>query len=114
MGIEQGGSPNANTSGGAIVVTTRTALTPLTPTSATVGVTSAQALALNTSRKGLTVVNTSSNTVSIAFGSPAVLNSGNTLTPFAAFNMDEYSFSIGAMNAIASAGSSNLSIQEYI
>ena len=94
-------------------VITRSALTANSPTFATVGVASAQALASNTSRKGLTITNTSSNTISIAFGATAVLNSGITLTAYASFSMDEYSFSTSAINCIASAVSSNLSIQEF-
>lgn len=113
--IEQGGVPNVQiTTGGAAVTTTRVALTATTPTFATVGVASAQALASNSSRKGLELVNTSANTISIAFGSTAVLNSGITLTPYSSFSMNEYCYNTGAMNAIASGSSSNLSIQEYI
>lgn len=113
--LEQGGSQGFSTSGGAILVTTRTNLTASTPSSATVGIVSSQVVASNASRKGLELVNTSNNIISIAFGSPAVLNSGITLNPYGgAFNMDEYTYTTSAVNAIASSANSNLAIQEYI
>jgi hypothetical protein len=92
---------------------TKTPITANSPTAATVGVTSAQILASNASRKGLIVVNTSSNTVSLGLGASAVLSNGVTLTPQGTFWMDEFSLSTAAVNAIASAASSNVSIQEY-
>lgn len=94
-------------------VATKTDLTPSAPAAAAVGVTSAQVLAANANRKGLVVVNTSSNVISIGLGSAAVLNSGITLTPYGTFEMDEYCFDVGAVNAIASAAASNLAIQEF-
>jgi hypothetical protein len=94
-------------------VHTKTALTVSAPASGIVGISSATVLAANVNRKGLHLVNTSANTISIAFGSSAVLNSGITLTPLGTFWMDEYSFSTAAVNAIASVASSNLAIQEY-
>jgi hypothetical protein len=93
---------------------TKTDLTPSAPTSATVGVASAQAVAAAATRKGLVLINTSVNTISLAFGSAAVLNSGITLYPGGVYVMDEYTYDTGAVNAIASAASSNLSIQEYL
>lgn len=89
--------------------------TPLAPTAASVGVTSGSALAANTSRTGLILVNTSSNTISIAFGTnPAVLYSGITLEPNGGtYEMDVDSFTSQAVNAIASGSGSNLAIQEY-
>jgi len=96
------------------VVSTKTALTPSSPTAASVGVTSAQAVASNATRKGLTLVNTSANTISLGFGVAAVLNSGITLSAQGGtFNMNEYSFYAGAINAIASGATSNLAIQEF-
>ena len=94
-------------------VSTKTDLTPSAPTAASVGVTSAQAVAANANRKGLVLINTSVNTISLGFGSAAVLNSGVTLYPNGIYEMDEYLFDLGAVNAIASAASSNLAIQEY-
>lgn len=95
------------------VVSTKTPLNPSSPTSASVGVSSGLALASNANRKGLHLVNTSSASISLGFGSSAVLNSGITLTPNGTFWMDEDSFSTAAVNAIASAAASNLAIQEY-
>lgn len=90
------------------------ALTPAAPTSATVGVTSALAVAANTSRKGLVLTNTSNNTISLGFGAnAAVLNSGITLTPNGVWVLDEFTYTTQAVNAIASGATSNLSIQEY-
>jgi len=96
------------------VVSTKTDLAPSAPTFATVGVASAQAVAAAATRKGLILVNTSGNTISLGFGATAVLNSGVTLLAGMAFSMDEYSFDLAAVNAIASAASSNLAIQEYL
>jgi len=94
-------------------VSTKTALTANTPTFATVGVTSAQVLAANTSRKGLILINTSTGNISIGFGSTAVLNSGVTLYPNGTFFMDEYMYTTSAITAIAANASSNLAIQEW-
>jgi len=91
----------------------KTALTASSPTAATVGVTSASVVASNSSRKGLAVVNTSSNTISFGIGAAAVLNSGITLFPGGTWVMDEFNFTTAAINAIASAASSNLAIQEF-
>ena len=95
------------------VVSTKTALTANSPTFATVGTSSAQALASNSSRKGLILTNTSTGNISFGFGATAVLNSGITLYPGGTFNLDEYSFTTAAVNAIAANASSNLAIQEW-
>lgn len=94
-------------------VDTKTDLTPSAPSAVSVGVATGLAVAANANRKGLRLVNTSSAVISLGFGSPAVLNSGVTLLPYGSFNMDEYDFDLGAVNAIASAAASNLAIQEY-
>lgn len=94
-------------------ISTKTDLTPSSPTTATVGITSAQALAANANRKGLIIVNVSVNKVSLGIGSTAVLNSGITLYPGGSFEMGEYCFDVGAINAIASVASSVISIQEF-
>jgi len=103
----------ASTQSGTWVVNTKNALTSNSPTAATVGVTSAQALASNANRKGLVLTNTSSANISLGFGAAAVLNSGITLYPGGTFSMDEYSFTTAAINAIASVAASNLGIQEW-
>lgn len=109
-------NPGVGAFGGSVQpVTTKTALTPSAPTTATVGTSSGQVVASNANRKGLIIVNLSSNTISLGLGSnAAVLNSGATLTTLGSvFQMSEYDFTTGAVNAIASAGSSVISIQEY-
>jgi hypothetical protein len=84
------------------------------PATASVGVASATALAANVDRKGAVFVNLSVNTISFGLdGSAAVLNSGITLTPFGTWVMDDYTFTIGEITAIASAAASTLSIQEF-
>jgi len=100
---------------GTITSVTKVALTFSAPTAASVGIVSAQALAANANRKGLFLVNTSTNYISIGLGSAAVLYSGITLSPSGgSFWMDEYSFTTSAVNAIASGAASNLAIQEMV
>lgn len=94
-------------------VTTKSDLIPASPTFATVGIVSGLVVAANALRKGLILVNTSANRISLGFGAAAVLDSGATLYPQGAYNMDEYDFDLGAVNAIASVAGSNLAIQEY-
>lgn len=92
---------------------TKTALTAAAPAAASVGAGSGQVVASNANRKGLTLVNTSGNRISLGFGNAAVLDSGITLNPGGGvFVMDEYCFSTQAVNAIASGAGSNLAIQE--
>lgn len=95
------------------LTSSKTALTGSSPTAATVGTSSASAVAANSSRKGLILSNTSNNTISFGLGATAVLNSGITLPPGGVWQMDEFSFTTAAINAIASAASSNLAIQEF-
>lgn len=94
-------------------VSTKTDLTPAAPSAVSVGVASGVAVAANANRRGLKLINTSNATISLGLGNAAVLNSGITLVPYGVFNMDEYDFDLGAINAIASAAASNLAIQEY-
>lgn len=96
-------------------VSSKTALTASAPTAISVGVASAEAVAVNANRKGLLLVNTSVNYISLAFGAVAVLYSGITLNPQGgSFWMDEYSFTTAQVRAIASAAASNLSVQEFV
>ena len=83
------------------------------PITATVGTSSIQILSANSKRSGLSVVNVSRNTISLAFGHPAILNGGITLLSGAAFGMDQFLFTTQAMNAIATAPGSILSVQEF-
>jgi hypothetical protein len=95
-------------------VSTKSPLTGSSPTFAIVGTSSAQAVASNANRKGLVLINTSSNTISFGIGAnAAVLNSGITLPPYGVWEADEYSYVTSAINAIASGTSSNLSVQEF-
>ncbi len=101
-----------NTAGQALVNTAQS-ITGNAPTAVSVGVTSTSVLASNTSRKGLVVVNTSANIISLGLdGAAAVLNSGITLVPYGVWVMDDMTYSQGAIHAIASGASSNLSVQE--
>jgi hypothetical protein len=83
------------------------------PIATKIGPSSTQILSPNPKRTGLAVVNVSENIISLSFGHPAVLNGGITLLPGAAFNMDQFLFTTQAMNAIATATGSALSVQEF-
>lgn len=96
-----------------LLVNTKTNLNASAPTAVSVGTSSTAVLALNATRQGLVLVNTSNGIISIAFGTTAVLNSGITLLPYGVFCMDEYSCGIDAVNAIASVAASNLAVQEF-
>lgn len=98
---------------GALITSGRVPLTGSSPTFSTVGVTSAQVVASNANRHGLVLTNTSNNRISLGFGAAAVLNSGVTLYPGGIYVMDAYTFNTGAVNAIASVASSNMSVQEF-
>jgi uncharacterized membrane protein (DUF2068 family) len=103
---------NVTVSGGALSVT-KTPLTATAPTAASVGVTSAQVVAVNAARKSLVITNLSTNLVSIGIGAAAVLNSGITLAPYGTWTMNEWTFSTAVINAIASGASSAIAIQEF-
>lgn len=95
-------------------ISTKTALTANSPFTISVGVASGVYLALNASRKGLCTVNTSNATVSFGLaGAAAVLNSGITLYPGGTWCMDEYTFTTGAINAIAGTAASAVAGQEF-
>lgn len=95
-----------------VIDTVRTS-TGNAPTAVSVGVTSTSVLPANALRKGAVFTNTSSNTISFGLnGNAAVLNSGITLAPFGTWIMDAFTFTSGAVTAIASGASSNLSVQE--
>lgn len=89
------------------------ALTPNAGFSTVVGTSSAQALATNASRKGLSLVNTSNNKISCEWGVNAVINNGITLYPGGAFSMDPLSAATSALNCISTTANSILSGQEY-
>ena len=96
------------------VAITKTPLTAGAPTAASVGIASGSVVAANANRKGLILVNTSNNYISLGIGSSAVLYSGITLNPMGGtFCMDQHSMSTAAIYAIASAATSNLGITEF-
>lgn len=96
-------------------VSTKANLAAQAPTSASVGVTSAQVVAANVARKGLVLTNNSTANISIAFdGNAAVSGSGIVLYPGGVFFMDEYMFTTASVNAIATAAASNLGVQEWV
>ena len=96
-----------------VAETGATALTPSSPTAASVGTSSGQIVAANSSRKGLVLINTSNEYISLGLGATAVLYSGITLAPDGAFTMTAQTLTTGAINAIAGGASSNLAIQEF-
>lgn len=88
-------------------------LTASAPATGSVGVTSASLVAANASRRGLVIVNLSVNTVSFGIGQAAELNKGISLTQNGVWEMDAATFSLAQIFAIASAGSSTVSVQEF-
>ena len=108
-------NPVAVVAGPTQIIKLTSDLTPSAPTSASVGVASAQVVAANAPRKGLSLRNlsTSGQRISLGFGATAVLDSGVTLYPLDTFEMADYDFDLGAVNAIASAASASLGIQEW-
>lgn len=94
-------------------VNTKRDLTPQSPTVASVGLVSASVVVDEILRTGLTLRNLSNARISLGFGAAAVLDSGVTLYPRDVFQMGEYDFDKGAVNAIASAAASPLAIQQY-
>lgn len=98
---------------GAIQTFSREPLIPTAPAAPSVGASSGEIVATNANRKGLVIVNTSGGNISLAFGAnAAVLNSGITLYPNGAWEMDEWTFTTLAVNAIAG-GSTNVAVQEF-
>lgn len=95
------------------IISTNLALTASAPTVATVGVASASAVASNANRRGLILMNNSINTIYLGLGATAVIGSGITLYPGGTFQMDSSCLSTAAVNAIASAASSSMAIQEF-
>ena len=102
---------------GAQVQLVSTYVAPLTgnaPSAVSVGATSGLILAANTSRKGLVLCNTSNADMSLCFKvNSAVLYSGITILAGASWTMTKDTFTTDAIYGIASAGSSNMGIQEF-
>lgn len=85
------------------------------PTSVSVGVTSAAAVAANSRREGLILTSLRTNTgqIALSFNSAAaVVNTGVILYPGEAFLMDERSYTTSAIKAISDVAAQTLSIQE--
>lgn len=111
--LQDGSGNNINSISNGLNTNTKTALTASSPAAVSIGVASGTAVAANPNRKGLVLTNTSTHTISFGIGVAAVLNSGITLTPGGIWIMDEFNFTVAAINGIASAASSNLAIQEF-
>lgn len=107
-------NPGLGTSNSSGVVSTKTPLTPISPTTSPVTSSSTEILAANPLRLGCIIVNLSNNPVSLAFGAdPAVSGNGITLTTLGSvYQMSEYDYTLDSINAISTAGS-NVSIQEF-
>lgn len=95
-------------------VSTKTPLTAATPANATVTGTSSQIVASNLNRKGLAIVNLSSDIIYIGLGTTALLGKGIALTATGSvYEMSEFDYVTSSVNAISSGTSSPVSIQEF-
>lgn len=93
---------------------TKSYLIPSAPATILIDATSEAAVAANAERKGLVLTNLSNSIISLGLGAAAVIYSGISLTPNGGtWVMDEYTHYTGAINAIAEAANSELSIQEF-
>ena len=116
MGVVQTGIPGvqADGNGNLKVVESLEVLTGLAPTAAVVGTISAEVVAVNTSRKGLILMNISKKAISLGLeGAAAILNSGITLLGGGTWSLDKGSFSRGAITAIGESAGLDLAIQEF-
>jgi len=84
-----------------------------TPTNITISTSSVTVLAANTLRKGVNICNISYGTVSLSFGSAAVIFTGVTLGPGGTFWMDESDYTTAAINAISTQGNTVIAVQEF-
>lgn len=95
-------------------ILTRQNLSADAPATVSVGVASGEVLARNASRRGAVFVNTSNNRISFGIGTAAILDRGITIYGNGGtWQMDEFTFTIEAINAIASAAASDLAVQEF-
>jgi hypothetical protein len=98
-----------------IVVAQGPVQTGNTPSFATVGVSSSLVLAANSSRTSAILTNTSTATIYLSFGAnAAVVGSGIPLFPQGSLVLSSQDNVQQAINAIATASSSNLGIQEFV
>ena len=86
--------------------------TPLTPGTVAVSNSSGAAVASNASRKGLVITNVGSASVFLGLGVAAQVNYGIALYPNGTWEMDSFTFTTAAINAI-SGTSSTLAVQEF-
>lgn len=93
----------------------RVGFTPSAPTGTSVGVASVLIVSSNVNRRGLVLINTSTNWISLGFGTTAVLYRGITLSPGgSSFVMDDFTYCTSAVYAIASKTNSNIAVQEFV
>lgn len=93
----------------------RQAKTTGSPTSVTVGVASAEAVAANADRASIYLRNLFTNTdrISIAFGAAAVLDDGITLWPGESWQMENHTWSGGNVRAISGTAGQEMAVQEW-
>ena len=116
MGVVQTGIPGVTSDGlgNLNVAESLGALTGLAPGSAVVGITSAEVVAANSSRKGLVLLNLSKRKISFGLeGAAAVIGSGITLLGSGVWTMDKGNFTVGAITAIGENVGLDLAIQEF-
>lgn len=89
-------------------------VTPSAPDAVAVGTSSTPVVAFNYNRKGLVLINISANNIYLAFDNTASLHKGIALTANGgAWSMDDYTFCVTPINAIATGADSTLVIQEF-
>lgn len=94
-------------------VSTKTVLVPLAPTSATATGTSSLAVAANAARTGLFVTNLGTKRVYLGLGVAAQPSKGIVLSAGGSWFLDEYCFTVAAINAITDGSTATLAIQEF-
>ncbi len=82
------------------------------PASATVGVTSAEVLAFNNSRRYAILINDSANKIFLGFGVPAELNKGILIAAGSNYEILDINLTFQAIEAIADIAGSVLLLQE--
>ncbi len=90
------------------------AATGTTPTNVAITTSSATVLASNANRKGVNICNISFGTVSLAFGTAAVVYTGVTLGPGGTFWMDSTDFTTAAITAISTQTQTTIAVQEFV
>jgi hypothetical protein len=85
-----------------------------TPTNVAISTSSIQVLASNALRKGANICNISYGTVSLSFGSAAVVYTGVTLGPGGTFWMDGTDFTTAAIFAVSTQTNTTIAVQEFV